>query len=100
MDYITPALAAASIVASIVIWLSSAGARRTNERFALLENDQRAAVSEIKQLIIVGDTDEERRRGEALRDLDARTSSSISALRQDIKERFDDLKDTIAAMQR
>lgn len=80
-----------SIAASVVLYLTSASRTRTNEQFESLKQD----IADIKQSVRDGDEAEERRRTEALRDLDARTSRSISDLRDEITRRFDDLKSAV-----
>jgi hypothetical protein len=80
-----------SIAASVVIYLTSASRSRTNEQFGLLKNE----LTEVKESIRAGDEAEERRRTEALRDLDARTSRSIGDLRDEMTRRFDDLKSAV-----
>ncbi len=96
-EFIGPGLGGASLLVSILIWLSSANATRTKDRFDDVARVMRESDTEIKQLIKSGDSDEERRRTEALRDLDARTGKAIDGLRKDIQERIDDLKHTVLA---
>jgi cytidylate kinase len=88
-------LTATNILASVFIYLTSASNKRTTERFEANEQAMKDGLSEVKSLIKAGDDAEERRRTEALRDLDARTSQSISGLRAEIMGRFDDLKSNI-----
>ena len=74
-----------------ITYLTTAGRARTNERFKFIED----SLVEVKETIKAGDEAEERRRTEALRYLDARTSRSISDLRDEITRRFDDLKSAV-----
>ena len=80
-----------SLAATVGLYLTSASRARTNERFLNLESQ----VAEVKDSIKAGDEAEERRRTEALRDLDARTSRMIADLRDEITRRFDDLKSAV-----
>jgi hypothetical protein len=80
-------------VVSVSTFLTSASRSRTNERFNFVER----TLEDIRTSVREGDADEERRRTEALRDLDARTSRGISDLRDEITRRFDDLKSIIVS---
>jgi hypothetical protein len=75
-------------VLSGITYLTTASRTRTNERFKFIED----SLAEVKESVRVGDEAEERRRTEALRDLDARTSRAIDSLRDEIARRFEDLK--------
>ena len=91
MELVSMIISGASLLSSIGIYLSSASRARTDERFTSIDND----IVEVKTLIKQGDEAEERRRTEALRDLDARTSNAITSLRTEIMVRFDDLKSVV-----
>lgn len=78
-------------IISGITYLTTASRTRTNERFSSVDAD----IAELKKAVKEGDEAEERRRTEALRDLDARTSRSIGDLRDEITRRFDDLKSAV-----
>jgi hypothetical protein len=86
-------ISGSALLASVGIYLSSASRSRTNEQIKALKED----IEEAKNLVKTGDEAEERRRTEALRDLDARTFNAISNLRTEIMGRFDDLKSAVLA---